>query len=1546
MWQTWSSRITAKNSHNNNNNTKSSTKSALAPTGVKAPSPKNPLFFESQQHQILKNALSTRQHPINNTSSKRNIHQQRPQLPSRYNNDGDDNDDDDDEEDIVFNPQFANFISLEKDNSQKDFYDDDNEDKALQPSSTSNNLVLDKTSPLNSQEKDIIEHFSNKIIANSQQISSIKIGDRMVDENEDEDNDKRHHNNTRRSSPMISSKALFTPPSKKSSQNKKSSSTSKLITDDDDNSSDSLSINDDDFEKYFGSSPSLNSSSSTKKKKTSSASSKRRKKTTKQLPDKISGIYHSDEDEIDQDVESLNEIMNFDNEDSQPRVVNTTENDSSSSTATESTNSYSNEFSQPLTPPERTYKATKKKQTSQASVKSKSSLNTSKYFTPHSSTAQTSSAKRKSAAATLTGLSYHLPKEIEDEDDIGDFSDEENVTMGGSSNGAFFSNLPQHSSLNSSTMQQHVHNNNKLSTITATSKSKSLINVDDLIASDSDNEEETTEETTTSSEMDQRFSQMVAAAHTPLSQQPVQTTPARTSSVVTSSASKNTSTSKKTNTDNVHKDIILSGEDGFDLDERLKGIRRKSVRQSIHENEVERLLFSNNNRQRRGSSSLENTDDMIEDENPTTATSVISHPSQSGTSWLDNIRKSSKQPQQHVSSSAQGISLSQQSNQGNNDQFFSQWDHLKKILSTRSQGRFVSKLKRAINGGMNEKVFQRFSSEINLSQQPVKEGLVLKILTFNQAASQVYPHLVIGICKILSRPHSSDNERLDQVLYENDFIDVYFAKEMKEKWNLRLGSVVEISTLFHITPPQDLSNLGQPSQYNEPIFIYRPRPVLSYFFEMKCKSQTSDMNELAQDIKALQTKFNYPMLSSSLPSHNDVQQRSMMVENEQDGSVSSLPSTPPRSSSKSRTNTPPDFLTPSHVRQRNAIATPKRLDFSGDNQDTSSTFERNYHLISRIATGPLTKKFESVYKYLHSSFFPSYYLNIEGVIQRVWSFDFIKHAVVTNHKTVSIPQLTSDEAQLSNTVLIQCVSTKSLCILLLPSGDTEYSYWRSIFDYNISQGKVVQFNVCSFKDRVYIGPEDELYSIIAPMYHHNQQQQGIMTDPQHSQRSTCSESSSTNPLIPLYFFTTNSQHSTCKYVIPNNYSIHHNAGGIIQPSYCDSEPSSLLLDPLLENISPYSSYRHQLFYSFEQPISGDTQQSNGGVEDVMIIDEDNERGGKLRMHRCDIEGTVLFIKETDQVPWSETQNSLIQNEHENTLFTLYLLQKHSSMILKLDSIVPTGSSVLYSIAKSIQTNSEIILHNVLVRRHSTEKEAIHTELILDKFSILYLPKDDNTDATSSAGEGNYNTTKILDLTQTLLPYCVKPRGMDQQKKHIHRMNDSTAVKALEYEYTCTKNSIGLVEGYVTEILEEPNRGPTISLCPHCHQSLQDHHDFPNWRETEEGHRMCMQCFTTFTKPQFELYFRVKVGSNVVLTLDTLAIQQMFAYKQTTKQNKKLPVSGNETYKQARDLVLNHHLRFLCHCDAVVENGSDPKSVHEEKTISPCYHFSIVHGVRV
>ncbi|EFC50837.1 predicted protein [Naegleria gruberi] len=1151
-------------------------------------------------------------------------------------------------------------------------------------------------------------------------------------------------------------------------------------------------ISDDDFDKYFDEpsvSLSLNKSSNkSNKKKKGSTSPKKRKITKKSIPEKISGIYYSSSDE-DND-------MNYDEE-----------------SQTKSTTS--SQMSQPLNkgiipslektivPPSFSYN-------SSASTRKSSSHYYSS--TPH----KTPTQKRKSQN---NSISYHIPKEIEKDDDIDDFSDEETnptipvPTMAVLSgvNAALFASAPQATLNNSAlistylTQQKQVMNNR--------TSSKPTIDIDDLIVTDSEEED-----TTTMNNRDKQFSQMVSAINYSTPQQIQKSAPPP-------QQPKQISPPKNNN-------IVISGEDGFDLETRLKGIKKKVG--NPRESEVENLLFSNRKSKVVADEDIE--DDVMTENNTVNDNNVV------GESWLDKLRKSKAPPV-----AERTVSLSQQSSSGNStDQFFSQWEHLKKILTVKSSGRFVSKLIRAVNGCLNEKVFANIGSGMTLSQpNSPKDSMVLKILVFS-SSPQIYPNLSLCICKMLKRPtQPHDNEILQKNLEENDFFDVFLLREMRDKWNLEPGSIIEIATnLFHITPSSD------PHDSNSD-WIFRPRPVISYVFEMKCNSQSSDVNELKQDIEQLESKFTFPMLSK------DSNEDNMDLT----GDDNATPSTPPRTSQGIRS-------TPTHVRHKNIINTPRRrIDFSSQSEQD---YERNYHLISRISNGPFTKKFEIIYKQLHSAFFPSYYVNIQGVIQRVWSYDYIRQTLESSFNEIynRIPQL-ANESNMSNSVLIQCSKSRSLCVILLPSGSHEYDYWKSIFDPNISQGKIFQFDVCSFKDRIYIGPNDELYSIVSPMYHteHN-----LTTDSQLSNYSNSSEF--TNPLIPVYFFTTNKQHTSCKFIPPeDNFSM----GSVIG------------VDPIPENIAPHSSYKHSLYYNFDQPISGDTQQSHGGVEDV-VNDENSSR-----VHRCDIEGKIIYIAE---------------NNHDNTTkFSVYVLQKHSNIILRLDSLL-LETSMLLAVAYGFSSNrTNVTIHNILVKR--TEDMHESTQLIADKFSMIY-------PSTSSGLE---------QASDVKFPYSVRLRVEEGfLKKNGRKIQSQSILNSINYEFTCFEKSVGNVEGYISDILEIGDR-PTVPVCPHCQKQLTS--DSTWFVDTDQ---ICGHCNHKFTKPDHDLLFQVKVGKHVTLTLDTRAIQQIFAYKKGATTNKKLPVTGSETFKQARELVLGHHLKFLCYCEKVN---------HDESSIN--YKFKIIHN---
>ena len=183
----------------------------------------------------------------------------------------------------------------------------------------------------------------------------------------------------------------------------------------------------------------------------------------------------------------------------------------------------------------------------------------------------------------------------------------------------------------------------------------------------------------------------------------------------------------------------------------------------------------------------------------------------------------------------------------------------------------------------------------------------------------------------------------------------------------------------------------------------------------------------------------------------------------------------------------------------------------------------------------------------------------------------------------------------------------------------------------------------------------------------------------------------------------------------------------------------------------------------------------------------------------------------------------------------------------------------------------------------------------------------------------------MNLSSLTLPWCVKFRGAPQ--KIANKIHDSTNI---EYEFTCAKDSVGVVEGYISDIIVNPSKKPTTPICPHCKCCIS--------MDTmgiigKSNQYTCSQCFLGFEKPEYELLFDVRIGPSVVLTLNTKAIQQMFHYKKAIK-NSKLPVTGNETYEKARNLVMNHHVKFLCHCNCM-------------KTIdnTPCYFFNIIDYVK-
>ena len=1142
----------------------------------------------------------------------------------------------------------------------------------------------------------------------------------------------------------------------------KSKKASKIIGDN------SLSLSgqlEDDFDKYFGGTQeklSLSLPMTTKgKKKTTTKKpigeqSKKRKISEKKIPDEISGIYYSSDDDVA-----------FDNEDSQ--------------------HGHNIIPSQPIIP-------------SQTQRRKQSLLSQE---TPSKPSNNRSSRNK----ANLTP-SYSLPKHIQANDDIDEFSDDEpNVlqstyrdatiphpalsTMTGPSAALFAS--PHH--------QQHLTNHSLVSTYLTQQRqvmnkpnNNVIVDVDDLIVTDSESEGESNK----------------------IPNSNVQTTPEKphTQNTPVNTRKHVGSPPKSTN-----KDIIVAAEDGFDLEQRLRGIKKKTLHPK--ESDVEKVLFGNR-------STL--TEDIVDDETVMDVERTL--PTQHDAhSWLDKLRKAKPIQQQPT--------LSQlSSSDPNSNQYCSQWEHLKKILSTKGSGRFVSKLKRAINGGMNEKVFSSIGSTFN-STQDSGSGIVLKILVVNHNA--FYPHLTTTICKIISKPipHQGENSRIDEILNENEYIDLYLTSEMKEKWNLQPGSIIEISTLFHLTPsaPAELDVNITNSE-----LIYRPRPVLSYFFEVKCKSQSSDQTELINDLKYLQHKYSFSMLS-----HN----RTM-----DEVEPSTPPSTPPPMPSA-------NLFTPSPVRQRNIIHTPRRRAHTNlDDQMEDDPYERNHHLISRIGFNPLCKPFESVHNFLHSNFFPSYYVNVEATVQRVWSFDYVKHLLEEKYAELSrtISRLFT-ESDVSNTVLVQCTKTGSLCVILLPAGDSEFHYWKSVFDFDVSQGKVFQFNTCSFKDKVYITQDDELYSIISPMYQSN-----IDSEP---------NSQGSNPFIPIFFLTSNSQHTTCKFMVPD---------------------SSTFEDPNYEQVASYSNYRHSTYYSFEQPISGDTQQSHGGVEHISMDLDDKEC---IKLHRCDIEGRILLCR--DLIISGDDQSD------QTSSHLIYMLQKHSNIILKIRCDYLAMSNMLLEMVKTFEGRTNVMMQNIIVKRYENGSES---EIIMDRFGMIYPEKQGNVDEEE------------FDLSSIQIPYSVKLRNL---KKKPKKLADSSM--NLDYEYTCAEHSIGIVEGYVTEVIEERPR-PSIPTCPHCSEALED-------VEPISGSTICRKCFSKFEKPEYDLRFRVCVGPSTILTLDTKAIQHMFSHKKASK-SKKLPVTGNETFKQARDLVVHHYLKFLCYC-----NRAETIQTSERR-----YQFEIVNGFRL
>ncbi|KAL9652761.1 hypothetical protein ABK040_010794 [Willaertia magna] len=1157
---------------------------------------------------------------------------------------------------------------------------------------------------------------------------------------------------------------------------------------------------DEDFDKYFGNNDKLSLSLSSKK--NSSKKKKNNEKIIKKRKVKSNNNILQPSLEDDSSLGEIDDVLlNYDEEDSQKLLKELQQ--------------YKSSSQQQISPPKSTTKekTKEKKSTKKKGMSSSSSSYLSQIQQVVSSTKETPSkptkrTAKKSSSRKSSSFQLQLPEDVED--DIDDnFSDDDfslqkqsvlpapsSAVLGNNNASLFLNNhsLAMNQNMMNSylTQQQQVMNNK--------------VNESDLILTDSEDEgnnDSTIAKSTGTSTLPTNTTNHLLSHpnNSSLSLHLTSSSPQRNRSLT------NQNVPKKNNNN-----LVFFPEDGYDLANRLHDIKKTVPLPK--ESEVHRLLNDRFNTPKRNN--IQSTD-IIEDEENNDGNDILpqiedqqphltpplsqnnnSHPSTpklsqtaSGESWLSKLRNRK-----------QNIPLSQQSSVATKENTMHKWEHLTKILSLRSTTGYVGKLKRAVQSVSGERLFTKhFKDYIDSAEETNQEKLTLKVLILNHPHNS--PHLISCICKIVENCSALENQ---------EYVDIYFTTEMYEKLNLKIGSLVEILPPFHISHvPSDLE------------IVYRPRPVVTYFFELKAKNvKEIDENSLLNEVNELIEKFTSTMLSHQVEEEEEPKTPTRM-EDEDDDRMNIL-------------------QTPQYIRKKNIIKTPKKgrsNALTSDDMDGLSLSEDFNKSLSINQTMPKVEDFNHIYHLLHSSYFPSYLLNIEGVIQRVWSFDHI----LRNEYGVSMP-----DGNISNTILIQCVKTKQIIVLLLPSGDSEYHYWKNVFDFQFSSGKLFQFQYISFKDLAYISSEEPLYSIIAPL------------------SSQMDEDGCDSSLpIPVYFMTY-TLHSCYKLFDPktNNYFVH---------------------DAISEDIDIAN---HKLHHCYEQPITGETQSS-------MTLDED-----VTNIHRTDIIGHIVYVRKVENEIEDYIQieeDTQMNEERQKPKYVVYILQKHSTILLKCFIYQTNPNGMLIKLCKELQNRKlEIVFQNILVKRNKTLNQE---ELIIDKFSIAYLVKEVDEEENEELG--------LINL--------VKPRNNTKKKN----------TKSIEYEITCTLHSIGYVEGVISSIVEREDQGPAIPVCPEClaHISVDYLNRYMNFRQEDEQFT-CPCCFSEFTEPKYELSFDVCIGNYIFITIDSKALNKMFP-------KAKMITKGNETYEQAKKIVLSQSLKFPCFCKR-----------EEKKKEGTFYYFDVLN----